>query len=280
MPTPTPTPTPTPVPTLEAAFLVAAGDIADCGLEGDSVTAALIEEHPDAVVAPLGDLAYPNGTATTYDNCYDPAWGTFRDRTRPAVGNHDLNADAGAAFWSYFGTDAGAQGDGWYSYDIGAWHAVVLNSNCDRIGCEEGSAQHAWLLADLAAADAACTLAYWHHPRFSSGPHGDDARLTPLWAALVEADAELVLAGHDHLYERFAPLDAAGVPDPEGMRQFTVGTGGAPHYTAERVAPGSELIVDDAHGILRLELAADGYAWSFLTVDGTEADSGSGACLP
>jgi len=270
----------TPSPTPEVAVLVAAGDIADCGLEGDSATAALIEEHPDAVVAAIGDLVYPNANAETFDKCYDPAWGAFRDRTRPAVGNHDLDADAGAAFWSYFGTDAGAQGEGWYSYDIGAWHTVVLNSNCDRIACEEGSAQHAWLLADLAATDADCTLAYWHHARFTSGPHGDDPRLGALWAALADAGAELVLVGHDHLYERFAPLDAAGAPDPDGMRQFIVGSGGAPHHPAARVAPGSELIIDDAHGILRLELAADGYAWSFLTVDGGEADSGSGACHP
>jgi hypothetical protein len=151
------------------AVLVAAGDIADCGWEEDSATAALIQEHPDAVVAAIGDLVYPNANTETFDKCFDPAWGALRDRIRPAVGNHDLAADAGAAYWSYFGTDAGAPGEGWYSYDHGAWHVVVLNSNCDRIGCQEGSPQHAWLIADLAAADAACTLAYWHHARFTSG---------------------------------------------------------------------------------------------------------------
>jgi alkaline phosphatase len=264
-----------------SATIVAAGDIADCTLEGDSATAALVEDRPDAVVAALGDLVYPSGTKDTFARCYAPTWGAFGERTRPAIGNHDLEADGGAAYWHVFGDRAGAPGEGWYSYDLGAWHVVVLNSNCDRIGCDVGSAQHDWLVADLGASDADCTLAYWHHPRFTSGKHGAEPVFgAAFWTTVADAGAELVLAGHDHHYERFAPMDAAGSPAPaaDGLRQFIVGTGGGVLRPAVRVAPGSELIIDDAYGILELSLSPGAYAWSFIGVDGTELDAGSGAC--
>src|SRR5688500_18619530 len=171
-PTSSPSPTSTPEP---VATMVAAGDIAACDEEGDSGTAALIAElAEDATVATLGDTVYPAGSDETFAQCYDPVWGAWRDRTRPALGNHDMQADGGAAYHRYFGDDAGAPGEGYYSYDIGAWHVVVLNSNCDLVPCGEGTAQHNWLLNDLAAADATCAIAYWHHPRFTSGPHGDN----------------------------------------------------------------------------------------------------------
>ena len=262
-----------------AAMLVAAGDIADCALDGDSATGALIEARPDAVVAALGDLVYPTGTADTYLQCYEPTWGTFVDRTRPGVGNHDLQADGGAAYWALFGAGAGARGEGWYSYGLGDWHVVVLNSNCDRVGCDIGSAQHDWLVADLEASHAPCTLAYWHHPRFTSGMHWSDPVFgAAFWSTLADAGAELVLTGHDHHYERFAPMDARGSVVADGLRQFIVGTGGAALRPVVRLAPGSELIIDDAHGILELSLSPGSYAWSFIGVDGMELDAGSGSC--
>ena len=258
--------------------LVAAGDIADCSMAGAALTSELVADFPDATVAVLGDLAYPAATAERFDACYDPTWGQFVDRTRPAIGNHDLDADNGGPYYDTFADAAGTPGEGWYSYDLGAWHVVVLNSNCDRIGCEEGSAQHQWLVADLAGSDAACTLAYWHHPRFTSGPHGDDARVDPFWTALADAGADLILVGHDHHYERFAPRAADGSAAAGGMRQIIVGTGGAVIRPTVSLHPGSEVIVDDAWGVLHLTLSADGYAWSFVTVDRGELDSGTGEC--
>lgn len=259
-----------------AETLIAAGDIAACDEEGDSATAALVEKL-EGTVAALGDNVYPAGSAETYRQCYDPVWGGFRSRTRPAIGNHDAQGDGGAAYFEYFGEVAGTPGQGWYSYELGAWHLVVLNSNCAVVGCDE-SAQLAWLVDDLARSDALCTLAYWHHPRFSSGPHGDAPFVAPFWEALEQAGAEVVLAGHDHLYERFAPQTSAGVATPDGLRQFTVGTGGKQLYEAERIAPNSEVQIDDAFGVLVMTLRSDGYEWSFLASDGTERDTGSGQC--
>lgn len=258
--------------------LLAAGDVADCSRAGAALTSELLADFPDATIAVLGDLAYPDATAERFDACYDPTWGQFVDRTRPAIGNHDLNADGGAPYHATFGEAAGTPGEGWYSYDLGAWHVVVLNSNCDRIGCEEGSAQHRWLVADLAASGALCMLAYFHHPRFTSGQHGDDPRVGPFWFALADAGADLVLVGHDHHYERFTPLAADGSASPDGIRQFIVGTGGAIIRPTVRVAPGSEMIVDDAWGVLHLTLSADAYEWSFLTVDRGELDAGTAEC--
>jgi hypothetical protein len=268
---PAETPTPDPV-------VIAAGDIASCDLEGDALTAALIEGLDGTVLA-LGDLAYPAGSDATYRDCYGPTWGAFLDRTHPVVGNHDLQDDGGDAYWRYFGDRAGAPGEGWYSFDIGEWHVVVLNSNCELIACGPGSPQNDWLTADLAASDARCTLAAMHHPRFSSGPHGDYPPVAPLWQALDAADADLLLVGHDHLYERFAPQDADGVADPDGLRQITAGTGGYTLYGATRVAPNSERLIPTAYGVLVLTLHPDSYDWSFVAIDGRELDSGSADCV-
>ena len=286
-PTQTPSPSPSisrspgsaePMPTAEdIATLVAAGDIADCGRDADSMTGALVAEL-DGTVATLGDNVYPAGSDDRYATCYDEAWGAAIDRTRPSIGNHDLAEDGGAAYHRYFGEAAGEAGEGWYSYELGVWHVVVLNSNCQFVGCAPRSAQHDWLLADLAASDAECTLAYWHHPRFSSGPHGDDPAVASFWEALDEADADLVLAGHEHQYERFQPQAADGVTDPDGLRQITVGTGGAALRPAVRVAPNSELIIDDAFGVIVLTLRPGGYEWRLLAIDGAERDSGSASC--
>jgi 3',5'-cyclic AMP phosphodiesterase CpdA len=258
--------------------IVAAGDIASCEEAGDSATAALIAGlDDDIIVAILGDSVYPSGSDATYAECYDPIWGAWLDRTRPALGNHDVGADGGAAYHAYFGDRAGPSDVGWYSYDIGAWHAIVLDSNCDLVGCGPGTAQHDWLLADLAASDTTCTLAYWHHPRFTSGPHGDDLATAPFWDALYDAGADVILDGHDHLYERFAPQNPDGSPDERGIRQFTVGTGGKQLYPPVRIAPNSEGIVS-TFGVLELTLHADSYDWRFLSVDGEVPDAGTADC--
>jgi 3',5'-cyclic AMP phosphodiesterase CpdA len=289
-PTPTlsPMPSATPAATLEGTasasatpepdpVLIAAGDIASCDLGGDAQTATLIDGLEGTVLA-LGDLAYPAGSDATYRDCYGPTWGAFLDRTHPVVGNHDLQADGGAAYHRYFGDRAGTPGEGWYSFDIGDWHVVVLNSNCELIACGPGSPQNDWLTADLADSSASCTLAAMHHPRFSSGPHGDYAPVAPLWDALDAGDADLLLVGHDHLYERFAPQSSVGAAVTDGLRQITAGTGGYTLYAAERVAPNSELIIDNALGVLALTLHVDSYEWSFIGVDGAELDSGSADC--
>ena len=257
-------------------ILVAAGDIAACDEEGDTATPALVAQL-EGTVATLGDNVYPAGSRQTYGRCYDPVWGAFLSRTRPAMGNHDARDDGGAAYFEYFGRAAGTHGEGWYSYDLGAWHVVVLNSTCAQTGCDL-STQMAWLADDLARSGALCTLAYWHHPHFSSGPSGGSPHVTPLWEALQEAGAEVVLAGHDHIYERFAPQTSAGVASRDGLRQFTVGTGGKRLHEAERAAPNSEVRIDDAFGVLLLSLRPAGYDWSFFRSDKTEADGGSAPC--
>ena len=277
--TPSATPSTPPSTSEPAVKLVAAGDIASCEESGDSATAALIADmEADVTIAILGDAVYPSGSEETYTGCYDPVWGAWLDRTRPALGNHDTEADGGAAYHAYFGDRAGPPDAGWYSYDIGAWHAIVLDSNCELVGCGPGTPQHEWLLADLDASDATCTLAYWHRPRFTSGPHGDAVAVAPLWDALYEANADVILGGHDHLYERFAPQDPEGSADERGLRQFTVGTGGKELYPPVRIAPNSELIVPGTFGVLELTFHADSYDWRFLTVDGAVPDVGSADC--
>lgn len=273
-----PAPSPSTSAPPEDVLVVAAGDIASCDYDTDSATAELVRESEPIVVAALGDLVYPEGATATYADCWAPAWGEFDDIVRPALGNHDVASDGGAAFHAYFGDAAGEAGRGWYSYDVGAWHVVVLNSNCGRVDCDPGSDQVEWLRSDLAASDAPCTLAYWHHPRFSSARHGNDPDTGPFWDVLWAAGADVILAGHDHLYERFGPQD----PDAEadgagGIRQFTAGTGGKGLYDVEEIQPNSEMRIVE-HGILRLVLGADGYAWSFVTIGGEERDAGEDRC--
>jgi len=211
-----------------SVVLIAAGDIADCDSTGDEATAELVDQIP-GTIATLGDNVYPVGHAKRFAECYDSSWGQFKARTRPAVGNHEYETRAAAGYFQYFGSAAGNPATGYYSYDLGNWHMVVLNSNCEKIigGCQVGSPQEQWLRADLSAHPATCTLAYWHHPRFSSGQHGNAVEMQPIWQALYAAGVDVVLNGHDHNYERFAPQDATGRADPErGIREFVVGTGG------------------------------------------------------
>jgi hypothetical protein len=261
--------------------VVGAGDIADCNSPGDEATAKLVAARPDATVVTFGDDAYNSGTAEEFANCYDPTWGTAKERTRPAPGNHEYETPDADGYFGYFGSAAGEPGKGYYSYDVGAWHAVVLNSNCSMVSCAAGDPQEQWLRDDLDAHQADCTLAYWHHPRFSSGSHhGSSTDVAPLFQALYDADADLVLAGHEHNYERFAPLDPAGkVDDERGIRSIVVGTGGRSHYEFGPPLPGSESRNADTYGIIELTLAADAYSWQFIPEPGkTFADKGSADC--
>jgi hypothetical protein len=261
--------------------LLAAGDIGYCGTPRDEATAELVKKIPGTVAA-LGDLAYENGTAAEFASCYQPSWGQFKARTRPAPGNHEYeNGTNGVGYFGYWGAVAGNPTQGWYSYDVGGWHIVSLNSNCGFIaGCGPGSAQETWLRADLAAHPTGCTLAYWHHLRFSGGQVMNEDDMQPLWQALYDANADLVLAGHAHNYQRFAPQNAFGVADPaRGLREFVVGTGGNPFLHPVAAIANTEVIDNTTWGVLKLTLRNSGYDWRFLPVAGqTFTDSGSQAC--
>lgn len=260
--------------------LLAAGDIADCRDTGDESTAAVVAGIPGATVATLGDHAYPDGTVEQFTSCYQPSWGQFASRTRPSPGNHDYRTADASAYFDYFGASAGERGKGYYSYDLGDWHVVVLNSNCRAVGCGAGSAQEQWLRADLAANPRDCTLAYWHHARFTSGPHGPTTKVGPFWQALYEAGADVVLSAHDHHYERFAPQDPAGRADLQGLTEFVVGTGGSGLRALTQVQPNSAVRETSSIGVLRLTLGASSFSWQFLAVSGSSfTDSGWADCV-
>jgi hypothetical protein len=261
-----------------SVVLVGAGDIASCSSGGDEATARLLDDIPGTVFT-AGDNAYNDGTATEYTNCYGPSWGRHKARTRPAPGNHEYNTPSASGYFGYFGSAAGERGKGYYSYDIGAWHIIVLNSN---LMSTPGSPQETWLRADLADHNTRCTLAYWHHPRFSSGPHGNSGESEislGLWQALYDAGADVILAGHDHTYERFAPQTPAGELDmSRGLRQFVVGTGGAGLYAFIGVKPNSEVRSNASRGVLKLTLYPDRYDWQFVPASGGFTDAGSASC--
>jgi acid phosphatase type 7 len=261
--------------------LIGAGDIADCSdLAGAEATAKLLEANPGTVMA-LGDLAYPNGTAEDF-KCYDRTWGRVKERTRPAVGNHEFHSSGATYYFQYFGSAAGDPKTGYYSYELGSWHIVVLNSECAEVGgCGAGSPQERWLRADLSAHPVGCTLAYFHKPRFSSGlNHGNDPEVGAFWQALYDFNAELILNGHDHDYERFAPQDPSGNADPKrGIREFVVGTGGKNHREFGIHKSNSEVRNNNTFGVLKLTLKEAGYDWKFLPEAGKRfTDSGSGNC--
>jgi acid phosphatase type 7 len=240
----------------------------------------LVAMKPSAVLA-LGDAQYENGSLTNFQKSYDLSWGRLKAITRPALGNHEYTSAGAAGYFSYFGAAAGDPKKGYYSYDVGAWHIIAINSNCSQVGgCGVGSAQETWLKADLAAHPTACTLAYWHHPRYSSGQHGNNPSMTDIWQALYNANAEIVLSGHDHDYERFAPQDAKGVKDiARGIRQFVSGTGGKNHYAIGATIANSEVHNDATYGVLKLTLNANSYSWQFVPEAGqTFTDSGTNNC--
>ena len=262
--------------------LVGAGDIASCAAQEDEATArlldSLVRSPLPVVVFTTGDNAYENGTASEFAQCYDPTWGRHKARTRPAPGNHDYNSPGATGYFDYFGAAAAPASAGYYSFDAGDWHVIVLNSN---IAMAAGSDQERWLRADLAADGAWCTLAIWHHPRFTSGSkHGSITGVGPLWDALYGAGADVVINGHEHSYERLAPQTPAGVPDPaRGMREFIVGTGGQGLSSFGTPLPTSEVRNATTFGVLKLTLRPGEYSWEFVPVAGaTFTDSGSGSC--
>ncbi len=264
-------------PTGSGVVFVGAGDIAACGDEDAELTAQLLDMIPGTVFT-TGDNAYPDGTATNFSACYHPTWGRHRSRTRPSPGNHDYHtADAGGYF-DYFGDFAGSARTGYYSYDLGGWHVISLNSEVDM---DAGSPQEQWLRADLAAHPSACTLAYWHTPRFGSGSrHGSSRGPAPLWEALYERGVEVVLNGHEHVYERFAPQSPDGsLDEARGIREFIVGTGGASPYGFDTPLANSEARNSGDFGVLKLTLYPDGYTWEFVsTRAGGYSDSGATPC--
>ena len=263
----------------EIAVLVGAGDIAVCGAGGSVGTGKLLDSQSGTVFA-AGDIAYPDGTAEQFRTCYEPVWGRHKDRTRPAPGNHEYGSAGAAPYFAYFGANAGPSGLGYYTYRHGAWQVFSLNSNGDSV---DRRTQIDWLSRELAAPGApSCTVAYFHHPMFSSGPHGQVPPapiVTDFWRVLFAAGADVVISAHDHIYERFAPQSPDGVQDPAfGIRQFTVGTGGAPLTQPVRLVANSEAALS-MFGVLRLTLAPQSYRWEFLSSEGGAVlDSGTGQC--
>ena len=308
--------------------ILAAGDVASClPKPGDEATAALLNKEPDAAVAMLGDGAYPSGDLYNYQQCYQPSWGSVTNignRIHPVTGNHEYDGGNQAAdYFDYFGAPAGPRLGGYYSYDLAGWHIIVLNANCaanvakmtpsNPDGCSGDSAQGRWLKADLAAHTTPCMIAMWHEPRFFSVAVPDvtmpgnlqpssDPTMDDLWQILQNAGVDAVVTSHWHDYERFPRLSlppgqsvGPGVPDPNGMREFIVGTGGGPYHkfltdaqgNPTRIDPNSEVRIQRNYGVLRLELHPTGYDWQFLsagtpgTVEakaGTVLDNGSDTC--
>lgn len=259
-----------------------AGDIAACDSPGAEATARLLDKIPGTVYT-TGDNVYDTGTDEQFMHCYHPTWGRHRVRTRPCPGNHDYGTPGAAGYYRYFGAAAGEPGKGYYSYALGAWRIIVLNSClADEGGCDPGSPQERWLRSELEAHPDAPVLAYWHHPRFSSGPHGNHAWVQPFWQALYDHGAHVVLAGHDHTYERFASQTPWGDPDLDhGIRQFVVGCGGRSHYETGPPVHNSETYNQDTWGVLKLTLYPTRYEWEFVPESGRSfVDRGSSPCHP
>lgn len=254
--------------------VVAAGDISLAEpSEGARLTAELVESlHPDAVLA-LGDLQYDDGALERFEGVYGPTWGRFKDKTYPAPGNHEYKTPGASGYFSYFGARAGDPAKGYYSFDLGAWHVIALNTSelCKQVSCEADGEQVKWLEADLAANTKKCVLAYWHYPRFSSGKHGNFDKAAPFWKVLALHHATLVLTGHEHFYERLRPID--------GITQLTVGTGGAQFADYADVHPSSVARDNQTLGVLKLTLSDGAWKAEFVGVSGSAFhDTDSGAC--
>jgi calcineurin-like phosphoesterase family protein len=264
--------------------LLAAGDIAECPTQGDEATARLLDAYPQATIATLGDNAYPKGRRKDFERCYEPSWGRHRERTRPATGNHEYATKHARGHDEYFGDHDGPSRRFYYSYDLGSWHVVVLNSDCWRIGgCAADDPQARWFREELRRHRTRCTVAYWHRPPFSSGRYGDledTERVRPLWQIAVKGGVDVVVVGHEHSYERFAPMDAAGEPSEAGTRLFVVGTGGGNLRPYKRPPlPATQARQGDTWGVMRLTLRRDRYDWKFLPVARAAfADAGSASC--
>jgi calcineurin-like phosphoesterase family protein len=294
--TPTRTPTPTPSPNGDPVVMAAGDNV--CGADSTGATCRqmatsdlLVASQPQAVLV-LGDVQYECGEASDFTSFYDPSWGRVKARTRPSVGNHEYrtstdsahdcfgNPPNAQAYFNYFGAAAGEVGQGYYSFDVGAWHLIALNSNCSKAGgCGVGSAQEKWLRADLAAHPTACTLAYWHHPLYSSGGRASSATKA-LYQALYDFNAEIVLSGHDHTYEVFKPQNANGqVDNARGIRQFVVGTGGRNLTSWGTIAANSQVRNNATFGVLKLTLHPNSYDWTFVPIAGQSwTDTGNAPC--
>jgi hypothetical protein len=266
----------------ETQTVLAAGDIVDCAnLSGSEATAKLLDNIPGTILT-LGDLAYPDGSESNFSECYAKTWGRHKARTRPALGNHEFHTAGAAGYFKYFGKTAGEPPRGYYSFDLGAWHIIALNSECSPAGgCQKGSPEEQWLRKDLEQNSAKCILAYWHQPLFSSGnEHGNNPEMKPFWQDLYTAGADIVLNGHDHDYERFAPQNPDGKADPEkGIREFVVGTGGKNLRGFVQPLPTTEVRSNKSFGVLQLMLHADSYEWKFIPIAGGQfTDAGKGVC--
>ena len=275
-------PVPSPIPAGDTAILVGAGDIADCERSEDELTADLVANIAGTVFT-AGDNAYPDGSTRDFEDCYGPSWGRpdILGRTHPAPGDNEYDTPDAHGYFEYFGDAAGDPATGYYAYDAATWRVYVLNTNCSSIGgCGEGSAQAAWLLGDLSANPRDCVIAIWHHPYYTSGPsEGLSSAVRNLWRILHEADAEIVVSGHDNVYERFAPQDAETNPDPDGLVQFIVGTGGGDPDKFQTVAPNSVVRERGGYGVLLLQLRPESYAWEFDSVAGPQfTDTGTADC--
>ena len=268
--------------------LVGAGDIAGCrDLSGAEATAKLIEGIPGEVFA-AGDLAYDKGTAEEFKNCYDKTWGQFKNRTHPAPGNHEFyGSKDGSPYFDYWGVQAGEREKGYYSFELGDWHVISLNTNCAAPGlggCGAGSPQDLWLQKDLAKHSKSCIAAFGHHALYSSGvlkSHAIHPELRQLWKDLYKAHADIVINGHEHSYERFGPQDPYGNLDRKnGIREFVVGTGGRDHDPLGFPIANSEVRNAVTFGVLKLTLSAGDYKWEFVPVGDENAftDSGEGTC--
>jgi 3',5'-cyclic AMP phosphodiesterase CpdA len=280
----------------DSVVIAAAGDLV-CGTETPVqipclhlATAAVVRQiKPDALLL-LGDLQYETGSLVDFQAFYEPAFGEFKSVTYPVPGNHEYFTPGAAGYFDYFngvGVDSGRvgrRGSGYYSFNLGAWHVVALNSNCLQLagGCSARSPQAAWLREDLKANRARCTLAFSHSSRFTSGEHGNDEVMRDLWVILHDAGVDVVLSAHDHDYERFRRQDAMGRSDEKrGIRAFVVGTGGKGTARFLRGRPNSEIRDNSSIGVLTMVLKADSYSWKFVSVPGTPdplEDSGDGTC--
>jgi len=278
--------------------LIGAGDVADglnLNLSGAMATAALIDAYPNATVFADGDMPHNNGTEGDFARAYEPTWGRFKNRTIPAIGNHEYYALNGTAYFNYFGAAAGDATKGYYSLNLGAWHIIVINSGdmCYPVACSAGSPQELWLKNDLATNTQPCTLALWHEPLYTSVASGQgvspNTGMQAMWQDLYNANltpnaakakVDLVVNGHIHNYERFAPQDANGNLDTaNGIVEIVAGTGGASHFTFGTAAANSLVRNSTAFGVLKLTLHSSSYDWQFIPVAGqTFTDSGTQAC--
>jgi hypothetical protein len=230
------------------------------------------------LVLPLGDEQYQAATASEFAGSYDLTWGRFKAISRPVPGNHEYVSPGAAGYLAYFGQAAEPAGTTWYSFNVAGWHVVALDANCGKIGgCSSTSPEGRWLAADLTANRAVCTLAFWHQPAFSSAQSGGVAASMPLWQAAVAGGVDLILNGHRHLYERFAPADASGRPDSSGAREIVVGTGGEDLEAFGAASPSSEVRLS-AFGVLQLTLTPAAYTFRFVDISGHVGDQGGGSC--